>query len=77
MTLHLQPENRAVHDKQLWHDIIATVPRKRKVIKNKRHGKIANYKQLCLRWSARIFSRCFMSANATPAAPSPRQQVSP
>lgn len=42
MTLYLQPENRAVHDKLTFGMILAAaVPRKRKVNnKNKKHEKI-------------------------------------
>lgn len=45
MTLYLQPENRAVHDKLTFGMILAAaVPRKRKVNnKNKKHEKLSNY----------------------------------
>lgn len=73
MTLYLQPENRAVHDKLTFGMILAAaVPRKRKVNNKKKirdMKKLSNYVVAVLCVGSLAFSAgAFMKVNATPAA---------
>lgn len=71
MTLYLQPENRAVHDKLTFGMILAAaVPRKRKVNNKKIRDmkKLSNYVVAVLCVGSLAFSAgAFMKVNATPA----------